>query len=420
MGAKKVSLGVVDDGNDKQPNRNVLLDDIGSRIYCDVTDVVFYLRRYVHMSGIQRVIFGLIRSLIDGRSQFSDRVFFVVVDPTTGNVNQTDSAFLFDIIEMFDRGVTKRENLDRVLDQLESSIKPMKAEPGDIYLILGAFWIFTNTASVMIKMRRKGLRCGVCVHDIIAISHPEYCDIEMSKGFSARFFEMCSVLDFALTFSSHVKHEVETYLKQVNLENLPVVAVPLAHQFGALDYDTGASLSGPVQDLIKGEYVLCVGTIEVRKNHLYLVNIWRRLMKNATTRVPKLVFVGRLGWRVRDLMDQLEASNYLDRNVVILSDVSDRDLDALYRNCLFTAFPSFVEGWGLPVGESLVHGKVCVASNTTSIPEVGGDHIIYIDPYNLTDGYEKIACQSALNSFQATASKSFQLVRPVSAAFCAA
>jgi hypothetical protein len=67
-------------------------------------------------------------------------------------------------------------------------------------------------------------------------------------------------------------------------------------------------------------------------------------------------------------------------------DLSDVDLELLYRSCLFTAFPSIIEGWGLPVGESLTHGKPSVASSTSSIPEVGGDLVDYIDPWNIHDG----------------------------------
>jgi hypothetical protein len=62
----------------------------------------------------------------------------------------------------------------------------------------------------------------------------------------------------------------------------------------------------------------------------------------------------------------------------------------LYRHCLFTIFPSFVEGWGLPVGESLGYGKVCIASDTSSLPEVGGTLVDYIDPLNLRTGLDRV------------------------------
>jgi len=85
-------------------------------------------------------------------------------------------------------------------------------------------------------------------------------------------------------------------------------------------------------------------------------------------------------------MELLKTTHYLDGRVHILHDLSDTDLNTLYGACLFTTFPSFVEGWGLPVGESLARGKPCVASSTSSLPEVGGDLVDYVDPLNLRDG----------------------------------
>jgi glycosyltransferase involved in cell wall biosynthesis len=70
--------------------------------------------------------------------------------------------------------------------------------------------------------------------------------------------------------------------------------------------------------------------------------------------------------------------------------LSDAELQQAYRCCLFTVFPSLCEGWGLPIAESLAHGKLCVASNRTSIPEVGGNLVDYFDPSNEEDALAKI------------------------------
>ena len=124
-----------------------------------------------------------------------------------------------------------------------------------------------------------------------------------------------------------------------------------------------------------------MSTIEVRKNHLLLVKVWRRLLAEMPEgEVPTLVFAGRVGWMVADLMQQLENTGYLGGAVALVADPSDAELAALYRGCLFTLFPSFYEGWGLPVSESLAFGKPCIISDATSLPEVGGTLARYIDP----------------------------------------
>jgi glycosyltransferase involved in cell wall biosynthesis len=137
--------------------------------------------------------------------------------------------------------------------------------------------------------------------------------------------------------------------------------------------------------------VLFVSTIEVRKNHRLLVRVWRRLLEqHGEDVVPALIFAGQIGWLVDDLLADLAASDYLSGKIVVLPGLSDAQLRQAYRSSLFTVFPSLCEGWGLPIAESLAHGKFCVASDRTSIPEVGGDLIDYFDPSDDDDAVAKI------------------------------
>ena len=106
--------------------------------------------------------------------------------------------------------------------------------------------------------------------------------------------------------------------------------------------------------------------------------------------MPVLIFVGQIGWRVEDLLAELAASDFLAGKIELRRGLSDAELRDAYRSCLFTVFPSLCEGWGLPVAESLVQGKFCLASNRTSIPEVGGDLVDYFDPMDEDDALAKI------------------------------
>jgi glycosyltransferase involved in cell wall biosynthesis len=142
---------------------------------------------------------------------------------------------------------------------------------------------------------------------------------------------------------------------------------------------------------LPARYVLLVSTIELRKNHRLLVRVWQRLLeRHGANLVPNLIFAGKIGWLVEDLLADLEASNYLNGKIILLRSLSDAQLQQAYRSCLFTVFPSLCEGWGLPVAESLAHGKFCVASNHTAIPEAGGNLIDYFDPLNEDDALAKI------------------------------
>jgi glycosyltransferase involved in cell wall biosynthesis len=76
----------------------------------------------------------------------------------------------------------------------------------------------------------------------------------------------------------------------------------------------------------------------------------------------RLVFVGRIGWNVADLVSEIRRNPATQNSIVLLSGVHDTVLDTLYRRCAFAVYPSHVEGYGMPVVEALTKGKFCIAS----------------------------------------------------------
>lgn len=205
-----------------------------------------------------------------------------------------------------------------------------------------------------------------------------------------------------LTISEFTARDVKRFLEQQGLRRVPVEAVPLSHVLHGKKSRRPMLWSDALVPLEHRPFVLSVSTIEARKNHTYLLSIWKLFIEEGLD-PPDLVFVGRYGWRVADLMEQLRATNFMDGRVHVLHDLSDPELEQLYDACLFTAFPSFVEGWGLPIGESLAHGRPCVASNTSSMPEVGGDLVDYVDPYNLRNGIEVLRRMAFDSAYRAQA-----------------
>ena len=96
-----------------------------------------------------------------------------------------------------------------------------------------------------------------------------------------------------------------------------------------------------------------------------------------------MVFIGMNGWGVNELFSDLTLDLRIKPHIRVLDRVSDNELLWLYKNSEFTVFPSLYEGWGIPVAESLAAGKFCLASNAASIPEVGGNLVEYLDPWDL-------------------------------------
>jgi hypothetical protein len=135
-----------------------------------------------------------------------------------------------------------------------------------------------------------------------------------------------------------------------------------------------------------------VATLESRKNHLMMFEAWielcRRLGEDA---VPRLVCVGRPGWRAEGALGLLARSPELRRKVTRLSGVSDLALAGLTARCLFTVYNSFHEGWGLPVSESLAAGKLCVVPAHSGLLESGAPGAVFFPPGDLPALVETLA-----------------------------
>jgi glycosyltransferase involved in cell wall biosynthesis len=122
-------------------------------------------------------------------------------------------------------------------------------------------------------------------------------------------------------------------------------------------------------------YVLAVGTVQPRKNHLGLIRAFARLERSDV----QLVIAGGRGWLYDDVV--AEAERHADR-VRMLGFAADEDLPALYRGSALLAFPSFYEGFGLPVLEAMSCGVPVVCSSASSVPEVAGDAALMVDPHD--------------------------------------
>ncbi len=123
-------------------------------------------------------------------------------------------------------------------------------------------------------------------------------------------------------------------------------------------------------------FVLAVGTLEPRKNLPRLVAAYRDLGTELQAEHP-LVVVGPPGWEMGETLDALKT---LGDRCIRLGFVSDAALAELYRRCSVFCYPSLGEGFGLPVLEAMEEGAAVVTSQVSSLPEVGGDAVEYVDP----------------------------------------
>lgn len=271
---------------------------------------------------------------------------------------------------------------------------------GDTLVSLGASWAMRSYARhIAVAKRRYGVAFKALVYDMIPIENGDFVEPQHTARFREWLTEIIPVADALLTISDHSRQALHRFgvAERCPMPRVDVIRLggdwhALAEAAGAGDGVDGPVARGPVPAAgLPARYVLFVSTIEVRKNHRLMVRVWRRLIeRHDRTAVPILVCVGRLGWMVDDLLADLDGLGWLDGGIEHRPGLSDRQLGVAYDRCLFTVFPSFAEGWGLPVAESLAHGKFCVASSATSIPEIGGDLIDYFDPGDEDEAVSKI------------------------------
>jgi len=215
------------------------------------------------------------------------------------------------------------------------------------------------------------------VHDLIPIYARETCDQDTARVFEEFMQRALRHADHILSVSENTAADLRRYTKSLQIPTPPITVTRNGSSFGEFLPQLEAEGDLLAADL-PDRFVLFVGTIEGRKNHLLMLKIWQRLIADSDD-PPHLVCVGRLGWKSSAFISALVETDYLGGTIRLLKDISDTDLRMLYGRCLFTVCPTMYEGWGLPVGESLAMGKVCVSSDRASVPEVAGEFGSYID-----------------------------------------
>ena len=356
----------------------------GGEYLYDVTDLLVMVRDTGRATGIQRVQLGLAQGILaDPAAEEAAR--FVFVAERFGPLWTLSRADITAILaycldephDLRRAGALVTEAMERAcLTHLPSA---------RLFFIMGAFWFWVGAPAALARLRAAGLRIGVLVYDLIPLTHPEHTSDGTVSAFRQGLEEAAGLWDFALTISEFTAGELGREWAKLEAPAIPIRPMPLAHRINPPEArDQASSFPKALTDLRGKDYILCVGTIESRKNHVALFQAWQIMLREGVD-PPPLVIVGRPGWRVSDLMDQLEATRFLDGRIRLVHGVSDPELDALYRGCLFSVFPSFTEGWGLPVGESLALGKVCLAAMEGATPEAAGGFAEPIDAFSPRD-----------------------------------
>jgi glycosyltransferase involved in cell wall biosynthesis len=399
-------------------------------VYFDITDVVSHALKNKSVTGIQRVATSVLENII--RFDEEDRYWGLVRDPFSGEFAAADLSFLrqaynySDFAARFDnpgsgdgwgrtrpekylpnplsallrtmhlklrraRSKSLRAGLETDTPSPQSScLLPLNLNKGDTIVTMGVGWS-TKYREVHELARRFSCKTVSFVYDLIPVTHPQFAP-GRSKRFCAWIDHAAKNSDTICTISGYSKRELLSYLHGKGMHReIHVAALP--HEFKNASGNSGTDISEKVRRLAKTRFMLCVGTLDRRKNALGLLRAWYELYKQGV-RVPDAVICGAAGRGAGEIEEFLHLTGRdAGKAVTIIHNPSDAELELLYRSCQFTAFPSFVEGWGLPVGESLWFGKPVLCANCASMPEAGGKFAVYFDhskPGSLRDGLRQM------------------------------
>ena len=264
------------------------------------------------------------------------------------------------------------------LDRLTGADPFGDAAPGDVLLLLGETWGQHDLALLRAMKRRKSIRIAALCQDLIPMKLPQ-------------FFESGAMVERVRAFGQFLAQDADLVIaiSQATAADIADEARPLGGVKGRLatirlgeDFDLSVKPDRPAAlgELAADSFVLSVSTIQRRKNFELLYRLWRRFCEAALPDLPKLVIVGSKGFGSEVLLRQIAEDPVTRGSILLLHQASDAELAWLYRHCLFTLYPSFYEGWGLPVSESLAHGKLCLASDRSSLPEAGQGLARHLDP----------------------------------------
>jgi glycosyltransferase involved in cell wall biosynthesis len=279
---------------------------------------------------------------------------------------------------------------DRIPEELRRL--PQRYQISDFRIpvrIMNALWqrfrfppieLFTGRADIVYSPHpfippSAGPKRIVTVHDLYFLRHPEWSSGEVAKHFIPFVRKSLGKADAVVASSLSTKKDC---MECCGIEEAKITVVHLGIDRSFFSSPSHSETNRAKKKYgIPGEFILSVGTMEPRKNHVRLLHAFQGVHERHPGLA--LVIAGSQGPSTETILRTIDALG-LRGSVILAGYVEERELKALYRAGLMLAFPSLYEGFGFPVLEAMACGTPVLASNRTSIPEIAGDAALLVDP----------------------------------------
>jgi glycosyltransferase involved in cell wall biosynthesis len=255
--------------------------------------------------------------------------------------------------------------------------RPVDLTARDTLVCSGAGWAHNDIAAIAELKQRVGFRFVVFCFDIIPLMFPHFykpADVDAHRNYFHRAFPAADLV----VLSSHtIEADARAYCATHGLALGRTAVMALGAHIRA-----PADVQPLPAGLEHGRFALLVSTIEPRKGHRLIYEAWIKLLEAGIPQRArfKVVFVGRVGWLIGDLMQDLRNDPRLAGTLEIFTSADDATVSALYQGAAFCLYPSRYEGYGLPAVEAFQYGKAVLASTGGAVPEVVGDFSPCLDP----------------------------------------
>lgn len=229
-----------------------------------------------------------------------------------------------------------------------------------------------NLSSRMLRAIREkaGFQIAVLLHDTIPLDHPEYTRADQVETFRRKVAAISAHADVVIHSAQATRETNELQLKKFGRVPAGIVS-PLGVSIPDPD---NAELPDGI-DLARG-YFVTVGTIEPRKNHQLLLDVWESIAHKYGP-MPHLYIVGNRGWAEASLLDRLDQGV---AGVSVLNGLSDSGVAALVSHADALLFPSLAEGFGLPALEARALGTQVICTDLPIFRELLGIEAVYLPP----------------------------------------